>query len=146
MSRFRKTERREVPVLNTAALPDLIFTILFFFMIVTSMRPVPVLTSFELPQASELQKLKEKNQVVYVMIGVEQIQVDSLILGMDEMSVYLEEVIQKQPVNEQDKMVAVLKVDKNTSMGVVNEVKQKLREANILTLHYSLEKTKNKDI
>jgi biopolymer transport protein ExbD len=60
MSRFRKSAPREVPALNTAALPDLIFTILFFFMLVTHMRTVPVMTSLEVPAVSELQQLKEK--------------------------------------------------------------------------------------
>ena len=39
MTMFRRS-RRTVPMLNTAALPDLIFTVLFFFITVTHMRQV----------------------------------------------------------------------------------------------------------
>ena len=38
MGKFNKTGKREMPALNTSSLPDLIFTLLFFFMIVTTMR------------------------------------------------------------------------------------------------------------
>ena len=37
---IRRHRRPEVPMLNTASLPDLIFTVLFFFMMVTHMRTV----------------------------------------------------------------------------------------------------------
>ena len=40
MGKFNKTGKREMPALNTSSLPDLIFTLLFFFMIVTTMREV----------------------------------------------------------------------------------------------------------
>jgi len=69
MSRFRKNGRRSVPSLNTTALPDLIFTLLFFFMMVTNMRTVPVLTQYQLPAAAELQQLKEKSLLVWIMVG-----------------------------------------------------------------------------
>ena len=36
MGKFNKTGKREMPALNTSSLPDLIFTLLFFFMIVTT--------------------------------------------------------------------------------------------------------------
>ena len=38
MGKFNKTGKREMPALNTSSLPDLIFTLLFFFMIVTTMQ------------------------------------------------------------------------------------------------------------
>ena len=41
MSLFNK-KKRDIPNLNTAALPDLIFTVLFFFMIVTQLRDTEV--------------------------------------------------------------------------------------------------------
>ena len=36
MGKFNKTGKREMPELNTSSLPDLIFTMLFFFMIVSA--------------------------------------------------------------------------------------------------------------
>ena len=48
MGKFNKTGKREMPALNTSSLPDLIFTLLFFFMIVTTMREVTLKVQFTL--------------------------------------------------------------------------------------------------
>ncbi len=60
MGKFNKTGKREMPALNTSSLPDLIFTLLFFFMIVTTMREVTLKVEFKVPQATELEKLEKK--------------------------------------------------------------------------------------
>jgi biopolymer transport protein ExbD len=157
MSKFRKSASREVPALNTASLPDLIFTILFFFMIVTNMRSVPVMTQFELPTATELQKLKEKSLLIYIMVGKSQgsnstksanihIQLNSNFVSLEEMPEHLQNLKKKVPAEEQEKMVTVMKIDKDIPMGLVNDIKQNLREAKILTIHYSVEKTRNKGV
>ena len=52
MGKFNKTGKREMPALNTSSLPDLIFTLLFFFMIVTTMREVTLKVQFTLPQGN----------------------------------------------------------------------------------------------
>ncbi|MDR0681655.1 MAG: biopolymer transporter ExbD [Dysgonamonadaceae bacterium] len=156
MSKFRKSTSREVPALNTASLPDLIFTILFFFMIVTNMRSVPVKIQFEVPTATELQKLKEKSLLVYVMIGKPHekamkntdilIQLNSDFVSLEEIPERLQALTKKVPTEDQEKMIAVLKIDKNTPMGLVNDVKKKLREAGILTIHYSVEKNTKRNL
>ena len=141
MSRFRRSEPREVPSINSAALPDLIFTILFFFMIVTTMRPISIMTQFEIPQATELQKLREKSLIVYIMVGTgQEIQLNSDFVSLDELHAQLETIKTVIPVEEQNKMVAVLKIDKNIPMGLVSDIKQNLRKSGILTIYYSAEK------
>ena len=69
MSRFRQYTNREVPELNLAALPDLIFTVLFFFMIVTHMRQVEPKVSYQVPQGTEVNKEVSKAGLVYILIG-----------------------------------------------------------------------------
>ncbi|GHU74459.1 biopolymer transporter ExbD [Bacteroidia bacterium] len=142
MSRFRSSKRHEVPELNTASLPDLVFSILFFFMIVTSMRTVPVMTQFDLPASEMVQKLEEKSLLLYVMVGknTEQIQLNSNFIPLDEMPSRLQEIKKDLPASDQAQLTAILKIDKNTPMRVVHEIKQNLREARILTLHYSADK------
>jgi biopolymer transport protein ExbD len=150
MSRFRKREARTVPSLNTASLPDLIFTLLFFFMLVTSMRTVPTMTQFTLPKATEMQKLKEKSLLVYIMVGQEdksnpdvqpKIQLDSGFVTLDEMPEKLMEITEKKDPDELAKMVVILKIDKNTQMGLINDIRKILREARLLTVYYSAEKS-----
>jgi biopolymer transport protein ExbD len=138
MSRFRKSAPREVPGLNMTSLPDLIFTFLFFFMMVTTMRPVPVKTPMNLPTAQELQKLQERSLIVYVMAGQNTpIQLNHDFVTLDDMPAKLQALQDSIPEEDRNKMVAVLKLDKDLPMGLVNDIKQNLRDARILTLHYS---------
>ena len=69
MGKFNKTGKREMPALNTSSLPDLIFTLLFFFMIVTTMREVTLKVEFKVPQATELEKLEKKSLVTFIYVG-----------------------------------------------------------------------------
>ena len=69
MGKFNKTGKREMPALNTSSLPDLIFTLLFFFMIVTTMREVTLKVQFQVPQGTELEKLEKKSLVTFIYIG-----------------------------------------------------------------------------
>lgn len=147
MSRFRKTKPRKVPTLNTSALPDLIFTLLFFFMIVTHLRPVPILAKFDIPNAEELQKLEEKSQLIYIMVGKKTdenaqavIQLNSFFTTLEELEENLLEIKEEIPLEEQHKTVVILKIDKETEMGLVNDIRQILRNTSLLTVYYSAEK------
>jgi biopolymer transport protein ExbD len=151
MSRFRKSEKREVPTLNTSALPDLIFTCLFFFMIVTHFRPVVVNTQLELPTATELQKLEEKSLVIYIMVGQKQdntssdydVQLNSQFVSLEEMPVALEKLKENLAPEDRNKRVVVMRVDKDTPMGLIHDLKKILQEANLLTIHYSANRKSN---
>ena len=65
----RDDSERDVPMLNTSSLPDLIFTVLFFFMIVTHMREVTLKVYYEVPQGTEIQKLGHKASIVQIYVG-----------------------------------------------------------------------------
>lgn len=66
MGKFNKTGKRGMPELNTSSLPDLIFTMLFFFMIVTTMREVTLKVQFQVPQGTELESWKEVVGFLYL--------------------------------------------------------------------------------
>jgi len=151
MSRFQKNSRRKVPLLNTAALPDLIFTLLFFFLLVTNMRTVPVLTQFQLPEASELQKLKEKSLLVYLIVGKQlkenqddlfEIQLNSEIIALEDMPFRLQLLKETMEPEEQNQSLILLKIDKDAPMGLVNDIRRNLREAQLQTVYYSAEKSR----
>jgi Biopolymer transport protein len=120
---------------------------LFFFMIVTHMRPVPILAKFEVPNAKELQEMEDKSQLIYLMVGEKTdengqpaIQLNSFFTTMENLPDNLRELKNELSVEDQRKMVVILKIDKNTEMGLVNDVKQILRETGLLTVYYSAEK------
>jgi biopolymer transport protein ExbD len=60
MAGFKKKESREMPEMNTSSLPDLIFTILFFFMIVTTMREVTLKVKIPFPQVQSWRSSKRR--------------------------------------------------------------------------------------
>ncbi len=62
MSRFTKKGEKEVPELNTMSLPDLIFSLLFFFMIVTTAREVTLKVQLRLPKATELDDPEDRRR------------------------------------------------------------------------------------
>ena len=70
MAVMKKKGNKELPAISTASLPDVIFMILFFFMVSTTMREEEVLVKYQLPEATEVQKLEKKNLVSYINIGV----------------------------------------------------------------------------
>ena len=140
---------RSVPRLNTAALPDLIFTVLFFFMIVTHMRDVEHKVQYTVPQGTEVEQLKRKSSVVFIYIGPPakplqpklgtetRIQLNGKFATVDDIGRFIEEERQQMAPEDRDRMVVSIKADKSTDMGIVNDVKQALRRANALVVNYS---------
>ena len=143
MSRFQRRVRK-VPGLNTAALPDLIFTVLFFFMIVTHMRKVTPQVQVSEPTGTELQQLSKKSSIVYIYIGKPKgdsqvrIQIgDRYASSMDDVSSYVAAERSRMSMEDASQITVSLKVDKDTPMGIVSDVKQALRQAGALRVNYS---------
>ena len=142
---IRRRNRKPLPELNMASLPDLIFTVLFFFMIVTTMRSVPLWVKMDMPQGKELTKLKKKKSTLYLLVGHPiNSKTDSIVVQVDNEIVPVERVGEKVMQyyeqllpDEQEEMVVAVKIDKNTPMGIVNDVKIALREAGALKVHYT---------
>ncbi|MBQ7361065.1 MAG: biopolymer transporter ExbD [Bacteroidaceae bacterium] len=154
MSKFQKKGKAEMPELNTSSLPDLIFSILFFFMIVTSMREMELKVEFKVPKGTELEKLERKSLASYINIGrptkdlrarlgsASRIQLNDKLIAGTEVG-YIREFVQaeRESLAERDKpfMKMCLKVDKDTQMGIVTDVKMELRKAMALSIMYSAE-------
>ena len=149
-------KRRKLPDLNTAALPDLIFTVLFFFMIVTHMRNVPVKVIAEVPQGTQLAKLVKNNSTIYVFVGKAApgtktissdsviVQVNDKILSIPDMVDYLAAEREKMSPEEQEQLTVSVKIDRDVPMGVVTDVKMALRKAGTLKVHYAASKREKK--
>ena len=148
MRPLRRRERRQ-PELNMQSLPDLIFTVLFFFMLVTTMRSVPIRVDFRSPEGNEITRLKKKSTTLYLFIGRPASQLrgvmgDSVVIQVNDKIVPLSQVTaavskfrDELLPDEQEQMTVSMKVDKAVPMGVVSQVKMSLRKAGALKLHYS---------
>ena len=149
MGKFNKTGKREMPALNTSSLPDLIFTLLFFFMIVTTMREVTLKVEFKVPQATELEKLEKKSLVTFIYVGKptadlrkkmgseSRIQLNDKFADVAEIQDYVLQERSSMKEEDQPFMTVSLKIDKDTKMGIVTYIKQALRQAYALKINYS---------
>ena len=149
MGKFNKTGKREMPTLNTSSLPDLIFTLLFFFMIVTTMREVSLKVEFKIPQGTELEKLEKKSLVTFIYVGKptaefrkklgseSRIQLNDSYAEVDEIQAYVTNERSSMKEEDQPFMTVSLKIDQDTKMGIVTDIKQALRQAYALKINYS---------
>ncbi len=152
MGKFNKAGGREMPELNTSSLPDLIFAVLFFFMVTTTMRSEELLVKMKLPTASEVQKLEKKSLITYINIGppmdvklgtATQMQLNDKFARVEDIQDYIAQ--EKSSMNEQDQqlMTVSIKADEETRMSYISDVKQALRKAYALKISYSARKADN---
>ncbi|MCD8203050.1 MAG: biopolymer transporter ExbD [Prevotella sp.] len=147
MTLIRRT-RHDVPTLNTATLPDLIFVVLFFFMAVTHMREVTLKVKYRVPEGTELTKLTKKSAVTYIYIGkpIENvqggnaethIQVNDKFADLPMVVDYVTEERDRMSPEDLQIMSVSVKADRDTKMGIICDVKQALIQANVVRVNYS---------
>ena len=148
MSRFRR-HQHDVPGLNLAALPDLIFTVLFFFMIVTHMRDITPKVRYEVPQGTELEKTARKDGLVYLFIGKPmdgqgratssetRIQLNNRYVTISEIGEALQQERAHMSEEAREHLTVVIRADRDTEMGIISDVKLALRRAGALNVNYS---------
>jgi biopolymer transport protein ExbD len=153
MSKFRKKGKKGQPAVNTAALPDIVFMLLFFFMVTTVMRETSLKVINVTPKATEVDKLERKSLVAYIYVGkpikslqgafgtAARIQLNDAFKTKEDIALFVEMERDARDEAERNMITWSLKVDQKTKMGIVTEVKQALREVNALKINYSTKKT-----
>ena len=149
MSRFKPGKTKETPQISTASLPDIIFILLFFFMVVTVMREVELKVKVKLPDATELTKLEKKSLVSYIYIGkptkkyqisygsAPRIQLNDSFADVNDIAAFVEIERNNTPEGSRKAMTFALRVDVDVKMGIVSDVKQELRKSDALKINYS---------
>lgn len=151
-----KRKKRLIPELNTASLPDLIFTVLFFFLIVTHLRQDQMKVKYETPQGTNLEKLTRKSNTSYIYVGKPinnqgettgdkpVIQLNDKIATVDDIASFISNERKHSSAEDLEKMIVDIKADKDVKMGMIVDIKQALRKRNALKIRYSA-KEKGKD-
>ena len=142
-------------MLNTSSLPDLIFTVLFFFMIVTHMRDVDLKVHYEVPQGTEIQKLGHKASVVHIYVGRRMgeptpnsssmegsndefvIQLNNDIATIDDIKAFIENERNQMNSEDQGRMTVSIKADRDVPMHVISDIKHTLQQNYALRINYS---------
>ncbi|MFD1062865.1 ExbD/TolR family protein [Winogradskyella litorisediminis] len=146
MSKFKKKKGGELPAISTASLPDIVFMLLFFFMVATVMRDSSTMVENTLPVADQIEKLK-KDRTMFIYagkpseqfknLGTEaRIQINDAFVDIDAIQPAVFEYIATLPEELKDRVVIAFKVDEKTNAGIISDVKQELREANALKIMY----------
>ena len=150
MAGFKKKASREIPEMNTSSLPDLIFTILFFFMMVTTMREVTLKVKFTTPAGTELEKLEKKSVVsfIYVVPPTDNLRAQmgsGTCIQLNDRFAETREIIdfvaaERQGMTNQAEQVISIKADQGTQMGYITDIKEVLRKSWALRINYSATK------
>ena len=150
---MKKKGDREVPAMSTTSLPDVVYIILFFFMLSTSMRDQELLVHYKVPEATEVQKLETKSLVSYIHIGQPTLAMQEKFgtaprIQLNDSYKTTKDILdfvagERDQLSEVDRalMTICLKADGKTKMGIITDVKQELRRANALKISYASSKT-----
>ena len=141
---FRRPDH-SVPELNMASLPDLIFTVLFFFMIVSHMRDVEKRVQYQVPAGTEVEKAQHKSSVVHIYIGQPTdgstddycIQLNNQIATTAEIARFIETERRRMSPEDQERLTVSIEADRDVPMSIINDVKQALRKSYALNVSYA---------
>ncbi|PCH99475.1 MAG: biopolymer transporter ExbD [Flavobacteriaceae bacterium] len=154
MSKFRK-KKKGLPAISTASLPDIVFMLLFFFMVTTVMRETELkINPPVLPAATEVKKLEHKSLVSSIYVGSsknknitgDKIQVNDKIINYTEVQAFILSERAERKEDEVPFMTTSIKADKNSNVGTILDIKEQLREIQALKISFSVTKgdvTKN---
>jgi biopolymer transport protein ExbD len=147
MAKFRKEGKKEVPQVSTSSLPDIVYMLIFFFMITTTMRDVELkVKASPLPKATEIQKLEHKALVSSIYIGAprdsklgteSRIQLDDSFATPADIADWIQKERDSRNPADVPLLTTALKVHKDTRMGVVTDVKQELRKVGAFRINYT---------
>ncbi len=158
MAKFSRSGKKGSPGISTASLPDIVFMLLFFFMVSTTIREEAEKVQITVPKATEIKKLEKKSLVSFIKIGkpIEsyqklygtkpRIQLNDAFAEVDDIREFVSSERDNLSENNKQKMTISLEVDKNTKMGIVTDVKQALRRASALKLNYSTREVEVKNL
>jgi biopolymer transport protein ExbD len=149
MGRFRESKSGSMPKISTASLPDIMFILLCFFMVSTTMRETTLIVKVKLPGASEVQKLERKNLVSFIYVGQpikasygteSRIQLNDQFATVQDIQGFV--AVEREARDEADRrlMTTSIKADRDTRMGIISDIKQELRKAGAFKLNYSSRK------
>ena len=153
MATFNKGKTKRTPAISTASLPDIVFMLLFFFMVATTMREVDLkIKNPILPEASEVKKIENKSLVSYIYVGppakayrekygtAPRIQLNDAIKDVSDIAVWILAEREKRDPAEVPMMITALKVDSDTKMCIITDIKEELKTIQALKINYTTRK------
>ena len=131
MAKFKKDSKKETPAISTASLPDIVFMLLFFFMVSTTMREVTLMVQNNMPQATQIAKLEKKSLVSNIYVGKPtiqyqkaygtepRIQLNDRFATLQELGAFVAAEREARKEEDRNSITNNLKVQSQTTMGIV---------------------------
>ena len=149
MSKFKRKSGKESPAISTASLPDIVFMLLFFFMVTTVMRDSDLMVKNKVPQATQISKLENKSLVSYIFVGspiakfaeqygtAPRIQLNDKFATKEQIAEFVESERSKKDEAEIPLLTFSIKSDIDVKMGIISDIKEELRQVQALKINYS---------
>ena len=152
MAKFGRSGKKDVPGLTTASMSDIVFMLLFFFMVTTQLRETENKVMVRLPEASQSAKLERKDLAAYINVGPPvqhlqaqygndaRIQLNDSFRSVDDIRDFI--ATERESKSEADRqfMTVAIKADENVRMGIITDIKQDLRRCSALKIMYAARK------
>ena len=152
MAKFGRSGKKDVPGLTTASMSDIVFMLLFFFMVTTQLRETENKVMVKLPEASQSAKLERKDLAAYINVGPPvqhlqaqygndaRIQLNASFRSIDDIRDFI--ATERESKSEADRqfMTVAIKADENVRMGIITDIKQELRRCSALKIMYAARK------
>jgi len=153
MGKFSKKKDSGTPAISTASLPDIVFMLLFFFMVATVMRENGEnKVMVRLPSADQVKKIEKRGLISFIYVGKPipkyqakygkepRIQLNDAFADVKEVAPFI--LKEKAALREELKplMITSIKADADANMGLITDIKEELRKVNALKVNYSTKK------
>ncbi len=165
MSKFKKGGKKPAPGINTSSLPDIVFMLLFFFMVATTTKDVDPTVEVTQPtgvRAEDMTPFKQRSEIDFLYLGVprNKARAESFDMGY---ALFLDNVAQPSPgdlynVNtvrrwklgkfdaKPDRMqepigevITCVKADEKAPTGIIFDIRKELQEIDALKLAYAVQ-------
>lgn len=151
MSKFRQNKSKEMPGVSTASLPDIVFTVLAFFVVVSSMKQSDLKIVLTKPSAKEVIQLDKNEAIDYINAGIPKntafgstvrLQLDDQVVpNFLKIRDFIEDARTGRSQLANDKATVSIKADKDeVDMDVIDKIENELREVEALRINYSTRK------
>jgi len=131
--KFEKKRAQSKANIPTASMSDIVFILLLFFMVTTTLREQEVFVKYSLPEAEAVQKIENKRLISYIWVGQDKrIQINDRIVKLEEVQEIMYNKRQSLP-----NVIVSMRIDKNSDMGTVTDIQQELRKADARRINYS---------
>lgn len=169
MSKFKKEGKKSAPGVNTSSLPDIVFMLLFFFMVATTTKEADPTVEVKIPsgvRATDMTPYKQRSEIDFAYLGVPRNKARAAEFDMGY-ALFLDNVEQPSPGElyntnsirkwKQDKydekrarvkkpiseVITCVKADKGAPTGIIFDMRSELQEIEALTIAYAVRDNSN---